>query len=307
MKALRIADYDAVPLLEEISIPPIGADEILVRVLAAALNPLDLHIQSGAVKAYFPVTFPFTLGTDFTGTVERVGDDVTRWRPGDMVIARPDPKNGGGFAEFAVVPADRCAALPISLSATDAAGIPTAASTAHQALFETAGLQSGQTILIHAGAGGVGSFAVQFARAAGARVFATASGEGVAIVQQLGADTVIDYHSQDFGDVVAGVDVVLDTIGGDTQVKSFDVLKRGGQLVSTVMPPDKALALARDVSAYMIHLGLDGNRLQAVVDTVADQTIQVLIDRTLPFSSFAQAFERQGSGRARGKIILTIG
>ena len=190
------------------------------------------------------------------------------------------------------------------MSFGQAAGIPTTAGTAFQALFEVAGLKSGQTVLIHAGAGGVGSFAIQLARNAGVRVIATASGEGLAIARRLGADHVIDYKAQAFEDVVGDVDVVLDTVGGDTQQRSFGVLRRGGHLVATPSPPDEALATAHGVEASFVFHQSDAWRLAKLIEQMAAGALTVLIDRTVPFSQFGEAFAYQASGRARGKIIV---
>lgn len=307
MKAVRIHGYKNAPTIEDVPTPEIGSGQVLVRVAAAALNPLDGALQTGAIARVFPLTFPYTMGTDLAGTVEQVGANVAVWRPGDQVIGRINPTVGGAFAEFAAVLAEFCVALPPAMSMTHAAGIPTAAGTAWVALFVVAGLQAGQTVLVHAGAGGVGNFAVQFAHAAGARVFATASGNGVALVQGLGADRVIDYKTEDFASVVSDVDVVLDTIGGETQRKSFAVLRPGGHLVSTVMPLDEATAKAKGVSASVVSLtrSLDGGRFKAIVDDIRDKSIRVLIDRTVPMAQIGDALDRQMSGRARGKIILT--
>jgi NADPH:quinone reductase-like Zn-dependent oxidoreductase len=309
MKAVRISHYGEAPASQDVPVPATGPDEVLVRVEAASLNPLDGRVQSGAMERFFRLLFPYTMGTDLAGTVERVGANITHWRPGDAVIARPNPVSGGAFAEFAAVPEHLCVARPPSLSVPAAAGIPTAAGTAWVALFELAGLQAGQTVLIHAGVGGVGSFAVQLAHAAGARVIATASGDGVALAGRLGADQVIDYRAQAFDQAVSDVDVVIDTVGGETLARSLAVLRPGGHLISSVQPPDEAAASAKGVSARMIALSGFFNPptsgLATVVSAVHDQALQVLIDSTWPVERFSEAFERQLSGRARGKIILT--
>jgi len=306
MKAARLHEYGAAPMMEEAPIPDVGPDEVLLRVKAASLNPLDNKLQSGAMHGFFPLAFPSIIGTDLAGTVERTGSGVTRWHAGDKVVARLDPTKGGALAEFAVLPASYLAAAPTEVSLEETAGIPTAAGTAWQALFEVAGLKSGQTILIHAGAGGVGSFAIQLAHAAGARVIATASGPGLQIARRLGADQVIDYKAEDFGDKVSGVDVVLDTIGGETQLKSFGVLKAGGALVTTVSPPDEALAKSHSVTATFVFHQSDASRLEKIVDRLNAGKLEVLVDRTVPFAEFADAFAYQASGRARGKIILAL-
>ena len=306
MKAARIHGYGGAPIVEDVTSPAIGVDEVLVRVAAAALNPLDTKMQTGAMHGFFPVEFPYTLGTDLAGTIEQVGSNVTGWRAGDRVVARTDPPKGGALAELAVVPASYLAKVPTSVAIEAAAGVPTAAGTAQQALFEVAGLRAGQSVLIHAGAGGVGSFAIQLARSAGARVIATASGDGLAIAQRLGADQVIDYRAQPFENLLSDVDVVLDTVGGDTQARSFGVLRRGGYLASTVAPPDEALATAHGVSASFVFHQSDAARLSKLLDMVVAGKLEVRVDRIVPLEGLPDAFGYQASGRARGKIVLTM-
>ncbi len=303
MKAVRIHAYEGSPMLEDVPKPEAGASEVVVRVEAASLNPLDVKLQKGFMHAYFPLTFPSTIGTDLAGTVEAVGADVTGWAVGDRVVARTDPTVGGACAEFARVPAAYLVRLPETIPFETAAGIPTAAGTAWQALQEVAKLQAGQSVLIHAGAGGVGSFAIQFARAVGARVIATASGDGIAIAQRLGADQVVDYRVADFAAALSDLDVVLDTIGGATQQRSFDVLRSGGFLASTVSPPDEALAKAHGVEASFVFHYSDAPRLAAAVEKVERGT-KVLVDMTTRLSEFDAAFAKQGSGHAHGKIII---
>ena len=306
MKAARIHGYGESPFVQDVFTPVIGAGEVLVRVAAAALNPLDTKMQTGAMHGFFPVEFPYTLGTDLAGTIEQVGTSVTAWRAGDRAVARTDPPKGGALAEFAVVPASYLAKAPTSVAIEQAAGVPTAAGTAQQALFEVAGLKAGQTVLIHAGAGGVGSFAIQLARNVGARVIATASGDGLDIARRLGADQVIDHKGEKFEDAVSDVDVVLDTVGGDTQARSFGVLRRGGYLASTVAPPDEALATAHGVSASFVFHQSDAARLTNLLDMIDAGKLDILVDRTVPLHGLSDAFGYQASGRARGKIILTM-
>lgn len=306
MKAARIHGYGDAPIVEDVATPAIGPDEVLIRVAAAALNPLDTKMQTGAMHGFFPVEFPYTIGTDLAGTIEQVGINVSEWSPGDRVVARTDPPKGGALAEFAVVPASYLAKAPSSIAIEQAAGVPTAAGTAQQALFEAAHLKAGQTVLIHAGAGGVGSFAIQLARNAGARVIATASGDGLDIARRLGADRVIDYRGQAFEDALSDVDVVLDTVAGDTQARSFGVLRRGGYLASTVAPPDEALATAHGVSASFVFHQSDPARLGLILNMIDAGELEVLVDRTVPLDALLDAFEYQASGRARGKILLTM-
>jgi len=210
------------------------------------------------------------------------------------------------MAEFAVVPASYLVKMSGSASFEQAAAVPTAAGTAYQALHEVAGLKAGQTLLVHAGAGGVGSSAIQIARQAGARVVATASGDGLEIIRRLGADQVIDYRSERFEDKVADVDVVLDTIGGDTQQRSFGVLRAGGYLAATTAPPDEALAKAHGVGASFVFHSSDAARLGKVLDLLGSGALTMLVDRTAPLAAFDAAFQHQASGRARGKIIVTM-
>ena len=306
MKAARIHGYNIQPVIEGAANPVIGATDVLVRVAAAALNPLDTKMQQGLMHGFFPLDFPYTIGTDLAGTVEQVGSDVTDWSVDDGVVARTDPPRGGALAELIVVPAGYLAKTPASIPATEAAGVPTAAGTAWQALFEVADLKAGQTVLVHAGAGGVGSFAIQLARHAGARVVATASGEGVDIARRLGADQVIDYRSKRFEDKLSDLDVVLDTIGGDTQQRSFGVLRAGGTLVATASPPDEALAKAHGVNARFVFHQSDAARLTKLFEMIDAGTLKVLVDRVVPMDELASAFVYQGSGRARGKIIVTL-
>lgn len=305
MKAFQFRGYQADAVLADVDAPRPGRGEVLVRVAAAALNPLDVKLKSGAMHAYFPLTFPATVGTDLSGTIETVGADVAGWKAGDRIVARNAPTSGGAVAEFVLVPAEQLVALPDAIGFEDAAALPTVAGTAWQALFEVAKLEAGQTILVHGGAGGVGNFAIQFARAAGARVIATASGDGIAVAERAGADVVIDYRNEDFVTRVADADVVLDTVGGDTQVRSFDVLRAGGILASTISPPDEALAKAHNVKVAFIFHSSDPARLATVVDKVVGGA-RPQIDRVVPLADASDAFGYQASGQARGKVIIRI-
>ncbi len=304
MRQIILSAYGQTPVLTEVAIPVPGDGEVLVRTAAAALNPLDVKLQRGQVHAYFPLTFPSPLGTDLAGTIEKTGSLTSRFRAGDRVIARLDPTLGGAFADYAIVPEDQLVLIPDVLDFSSAAGLPTAAGTAWQALVEMADLKTGQTVLVHAGSGGVGSFAIQLARGLGARVIATASGDGLEIARKLGALQVIDYRSDDVTQIVSDVDVVLDTIGGETQQGSFEVLRSGGKLVSTVSPPDQALAAAHKVEAGFVFHTSNAKRLSDLVKAYRDKGHSTLIDSVLPVTAFAEAFERQASGRARGKIIV---
>lgn len=307
MRAARMDGYGAPPRLVDVQVPTPGHGEALVRVHAAALNPLDLKLQTGAMDAFFPLSFPYTLGTDFAGVVERVGPGTHRFKAGDRVVGRVDPTRGGAFADFVAIEDGQLAAVPSGISWVDAAGVPTAGGTAWQALFEAAHLTAEQTLLVHGGAGGVGSFAIQLGRATGARVVTTATGAGVEIARDLGAHQVIDYANDSFTASLSQVDVVLDTVGGDTQRRSFDVLRRSGVLVSTTSPPDEARARDLGVSAMFVLHSSDGPRLGKLMERLDARSLRVLVDRALPLSEVDRALARQASGEAQGKIVLLLG
>ncbi|GCE08491.1 NADP-dependent oxidoreductase [Dictyobacter aurantiacus] len=306
MKAARLHAYgDLADIeIENIEKPEPGPDEVLIRVVSVSVNPLDRKLVQGILDDFFPLSFPYTLGTDFAGIVERSGPLATRWHPGDQVIARANPVQGGAFAEYAVVPATHIASAPANLTLEEASALPTVAGTAWQALMEVANLRSGQTVLIHAGAGGVGSIAVQLARIAGARVIATASSSGIDLVRQLGADHVINYQVEDFSDRLQDVDVVLDTVGGDTQQKSFAVLRPGGFLASIVSPPNKALAKAHDVTASYVFHETVGTRLHLIAGLCEAGSLQVIIDRKFPLVETGAAMAYLAEGHTKGKVLL---
>jgi NADPH:quinone reductase-like Zn-dependent oxidoreductase len=306
MRAVRIHNFNDAPRIEGTLTPDIGPGDVLVRVRAAALNPLDALVASGYAQKFFDIKLPITLATDFAGVVERVGSAVTQWKAGDNVIAWADAVASGGLADFAVVPASACVRLPDALTAAQGSAIPTAGITAWHALFSSAKLKSGETVLIHGAAGGVGGFAVQFAHMAGARVIATASGDGLSLARELGADQVIDYQAQDFATAVAGVDVVLDLVGGETQSRSYQVMRPGGRLVSTAMPPDEVLAKSHGVEASIFYAKSYADRLAELVATIVDKKLKVVIDRQVSIDGFDEAWARQTSGHARGKIVVVL-
>jgi len=303
MKALQYTAYGRSPVVTDVPEPVPGPGEVLVRVAGAALNPLDVKIGAGHVQDYFPIVFPSTVGTDLAGTVERVGSGVTGWSIGDAVITRTDPTAGGAVAQYAVVPAASLVAAPTTIPLHAAAGLATAAATAWQAVTEIAELKSGQKVLVHAGAGGVGSFVIQLARRAGAHVVTTASSAAAEIVRKLGADEIIDYTRVDFWTAVSDVDVVVDSVGGETEARSLDVLKPGGLLVSLPVPPDFERAAARGLRAEFVFHASDPERLAKVV-AVANEGFDIVVDRTVPLSDAADAFDYLAQGHAKGKVIV---
>jgi NADPH:quinone reductase-like Zn-dependent oxidoreductase len=304
VKALQISHYGDTPTLRDVEVPTPRQGEVLVRVAGAATNPLDLKITAGYMHDFFPVTFPYTLGTDVSGTITAVGDRVERWVVGDQIVARLDPSAGGGYAELAVVPADQLVPAPTSTPLFLASGAATAAATAWQAVSEIADLHAGQKVLIHAGAGGVGSFAVQMAHTVGAHVIATASGTGLRLAQDLGADEVIDHTAGPFESQLHDVDVVIDTVGGAVEQRSLQVLRAGGLLIAVPIPPDTDRAAARGLRAEFLFHASNPQRLHTVVDML-DADLRILLDRTLTLDAAPEALQYLAAGHAKGKIILT--
>src|SRR5205823_10936803 len=293
--------HDALPIST-------GSGELLIRVHAASVNPIDWKVRAGYMKDYIPLPLPFIPGWDVSGVVEAVGSGVTKFKKGDEVYARPDvPAHGAGaYAEYVVAKETETALKPKSSDHVHAATIPVGAVTAWRALFDAAGLKEGQKVLIHGAAGGVGSFAVQLAKWKGASVIGTASTRNQAFLRQLGVDEPIDYEKTHFEDVVHDVDVVFDPIGGDTQKRSWKTLKNGGILVSIVAPPSAEEAKKHAVrSAFLSAQG--GSSLLAELATLVDSgKIKPIVETVMPLSEARRAHELNETGHARGKIVLKV-
>src|SRR6185437_11185102 len=266
MKAIRIHKYGGPEVLhyEDAPRPQPQAGEVLVRVHAAGVNPIDWKVREGHMKDFWPHTFPLILGWDLSGVVEELGKGVSKFKIGDEVYGLPDPTRGGAYADYIVVRESELALKPKSLHHIRAGAVPLAALTAWQSLFEAGQLQSGQRVLIHAGSGGVGHFAVQLAKWKGAYVFATASTKNQDLLRKLGADEPIDYTQQRFEEIARKIDVVLDTIGGETQERSWQVLKKGGVLVSLVQPPSEEKAKELGVRAVFVGGQPNGAQLAEI-------------------------------------------
>jgi NADPH:quinone reductase-like Zn-dependent oxidoreductase len=305
MKAVQIHKFGGpeVLQLEDVPRPEPGPHEVLVRVHAAGVNPVDWKIREGK---FGEVPFPSIMGSDFSGEIEALGPDVTEFRVGEAVLGSVSDASGS-YAEFALAPVSRIVEKPAGLDYLQAAAIPVPAMTAWQALFDEAKLRKGQKILIHAAAGGVGSFAVQFAKWKGAYVIGTASGPNGDLVRSLGAHEFIDYRTTRFEDIVRDADVILDTIGGETQERSWKALRRGGVLVSTVQPPSETAAAANGVRAVLVRE--DAKRteeLTQIVELVASGQIKVNIETILPLREARKAQELSQTGHVHGKIVLTV-
>ena len=308
MKAVRIHAYGGPEVLryEDAPLPLVKSDDLLIEVRAAAVNPVDWKIREGYLQGVLNHQLPLTLGWDLSGEVVEVGPRAAGFKIGDEVYVRPDIERDGGYAEYIAVKASEAARKPATLDHTHAAAVPLAALTAWQVLVDAADLQAGQTVLIHAAAGGVGSLAVQLAKARGARVIATASAANAAQVTELGADRVIDYTTSRFEEVIQEVDVVFDTIGGDTQERSWRVLKPGGILVSVVSPPSKETAAERGVRRAFVFIHASGEQLAAIAQLIDQGKMKPLIHTVLPLAEIRQAHAISQGGHARGKIVLHV-
>ena len=305
MKAVRIHAFGGPEVLryEEVRRPEPRAHQILVRVHAAGVNPVDWKIRQGLL-GHDPL--PQIMGSDFSGVIEARGSDAQEFPVGEAIFGTIADESGS-YAEYALTTAPQIASKPTMLDHIHAAALPVASLTAWQALFDKANLQAGQKVLIHAAAGGVGGFAVQFAKWKDARVIGTASGQRLNFVKQLGADEVIDYRSARFEELVKDVDVVLDTIGGETQERSWKVLKRGGILVSSVQPPSEQKAKDYGVRAtFILSDAKRGDQLARIADLVVSGKVKVNVETVLPLSAARRAQELSQSGHTRGKIVLEV-
>jgi NADPH:quinone reductase-like Zn-dependent oxidoreductase len=310
MRAISQQTFGGPAVLRPLDVPaPVPLpSEVLVRVRAAAVNPIDAMVRSGA----FPLLGepPFILGWDISGMVEEVVPGVTRFEVGDEVYGMPFfPRRGNAYAEYVAVPSRQLARKPATLDHTHAAALPLAGLTAWQALVDTADVRPGERILIHAGGGGVGHLAVQIAKARGAYVVATASADKQDFVRGLGADEVVDYRTADFAEVLDGLDVVLDTVGGPIGPKSINVLRPGGLLVTIVDRADIALRDATTAAGRRfagITVEPDHVGLEALAELVDGGRLRPYVEHAIPLEEAAKAHELIESGRTRGKIVLTL-
>lgn len=307
MSAVRASAYGGpqVLKLETVAKPTPAANQVLIRVHAAAVNPVDWKIRAGQIKGMSPPP-PMILGQDVSGVVDSVGPGVTAYKPGDEVFAYVSLRRGGGYAEYAIAEIGETALKPAKIDHVHAAAVPLAALTAWQALVDKAGLKEGQSVLIHAAAGGVGHFAVQIAKARGARVIATASERNHAFLKELGADVCVDYRQVRFEDVAKDVDVVLDSIGGETQTRSIAVLKEGGVLVSIVQSPDQAALQAKGARGLVFLVSPSGTQLASLAKMIDEGKLKPYVSDILPLAEAAKAHELSESGRTRGKIVLKV-
>lgn len=308
MKAVRIYSYGEPDVLvyEEAPLPEPGDDEVLIRVHATSINPFDWKVRRGYLVAWMNHTLPLILGWDVSGVVEAAGSQVVDLQSGDEVYGMADASRNGAYAEYVVVRASHMARKPRSLDHLHAAAVPQAALTAWQALFRAGGLSAGQRVLIHAAAGGVGHFAVQFAKQRGAYVIGTASGPNLDFVREIGADEAVDYTTTPFEEVVHDVDVVLDTIGGDTQERSWKTLKPNGILVSIIQPPSAELAAQYGARLAFIGASQNADDLNEIAELIDSGKVKPTVSAVLPLHEVKNAHTMSEGMHTRGKIVMNV-
>jgi NADPH:quinone reductase-like Zn-dependent oxidoreductase len=286
--------------------PQIRKNEVLIRVHAAGVNPLDWKVRAGLLNGTVQHKLPLIPGWDVSGVVDEVGAGASQFKRGDEIIAMADPTCDGAYADYIAVCEAALAAKPKSLHHVRAAAVPLSALTAWQSLFELGQLQSGQRILIHGGSGGVCHFAVQLAKWKGAYVIATASTKNQELLRYSGAPQTIDYTTKAFEKVAGKVDLVLDTIGGDTQERSWRVLNKGGALISLVQSPSEQKARRFGVRGIMCSVQPDGAQLSKIAELIDSAKLKPIIDRILPLSEARRAHDLSQDGHIRGKIVLRV-
>jgi alcohol dehydrogenase len=317
MKSARIKGYgstrDVIEIDQDSPVPNDPSEgKVLVKIKAAGVNPIDWKISEGYLQQVMPIEFPATLGWDFSGIVKKAGAGVSDIKQGEEVYGQSSVFIGGSgtFAETALANTDNIARKPITLSHEEAAGLPTVGVTAWQALVDTIGLSKGQKILIHGGAGGVGSIAIQLAKYLGAYVATTVSEKDMQFAkEELGADEIIGYKTQTFEDVLTShdYDAILDTVGGETYIRSFKVLKKGsGIIVSTLEQPNQELMEKFGVRAIFVISQVSRERLTKLAQWVDQNNIHVNVDKTFPLEDAAKALDHQRVAHPRGKVVLAI-
>jgi len=314
VKAAQINKYggsEAVQINEKAITPKPAKGQLLIEVYAAGVNPADWKIRQGYMQQVMPLIFPATLGGDFSGVVKEVGPpaggNVSGFGQGDEVYGQADIMHGvGSFAQLSLANSANIAYKPSNTSHVQAAALPLAGASAWQALAEHINLAKGQRILIHGGGGGIGSFAIQIAKHLGAYVITTASTDDVEFVKALGADEVVDYKTQSFDELVSGVDAVFDTVGGETYKRSFNVLKKGGIIVSMTEKPDEQLIAQYGVKALAQISLVTDEHLSKLAQLVEQGIVKIYVDKVFPLEQTARALEYLQTGHPRGKVVITV-
>jgi NADPH:quinone reductase-like Zn-dependent oxidoreductase len=308
MKAIIAHEYGGpeVLKLEDVPVPTPKDNEVLIKVFAAGVNSFDGALRSGKYAKMVGTQLPWHPGYDVAGTVEKIGGKVTKFKVGDAVFAFISIRNGGGYAEYAIAKETDAALKPVAISFVEAAGVPSVALTAWQALVDKANVQSGQTVLIHGASGGVGMFAIQIAKLRGAKVFATASTANQDFLKQLGADVAIDYKTQKFEDVAKDVDVVIDGVGGETLTRSYPIVKKGGIVVTLTGPSDQAQLAKYGIRGAAVDVENNGDELGQIGKLIDEKKIKVVVSETFPLADASKAQAKADTGHARGKIVLKV-
>jgi NADPH:quinone reductase-like Zn-dependent oxidoreductase len=307
MHAVRIHAFGNPDVLEldDVPVPTPTAHEIVIRVVAASVNPIDYKIRSGKYPALRQEQLPKVLGRDVSGVVETVGAQTTKFQKGDAVYAMLG-RDVGGYAEYALATENEAAPKPTTLNFVPAAAVPLAALTAWQGLFKYGQMRAGQRVLIHGGAGGVGHFAVQFAKARGAWVATTVSAEDIGMLKSLGADQTIDYKHEKFEDAVQNIDLVFDLIGGETQQRSWNVLKDGGTLISSVQRPDEKMAQARNIRAMNYMAAPNAQQLEEIARLIDEGKVKPIVKATYTLADVARAHRHMENDHIQGKVVLKV-
>ncbi|MFS0752566.1 NADP-dependent oxidoreductase [Oceanobacillus sp. 1P07AA] len=310
MKAIVIQNYGHADELHEQDVPKpkLKDNQLLIEQYATSINPIDWKMREGYMKDGFNFDFPITLGWDSAGVVAEVGKDVGQFKVGDRVFSRPATTAQGTYAEFVAAEESRVAKLPENVSFDEAASVPLAGLTAWQCLVDFSNIKKDDNVLIHAGSGGVGSFAIQFAKYFGAYVATTASEKNESLVKELGADRFINYKEEKFNEVLNDYDIVVDTLGGDILEQSFDVLKEGGKLVSIAGNPDEEKAKEKGIKAGFLWLEENGKQLSEIADLLETGEVKPVIGHTFPFTEqgLREAHQLSETHHARGKIVIKI-
>src|SRR5438270_10592609 len=308
IKAIVVHEFGGPEVLkyEDVPKPEPKENEVLIRVIAAGVNPVDGMVRAGMFAKRSKNAFSIIPGYDVAGIVEKTGAKLEKYKPGDAVYAYIGLKEGGGYAEYAVATDKEVSPKPKSLTFEEAAAVPLAAETAWQALFDTAKLSAGQTVLIHGGSGGVGTFAIQIAKARGAKVLATASTPNQDLLKQLGADVAIDYTKQKFEDVAKDVDVVLDCIGKDTLQRSYGVVKKGGFIVTLVAGPDPVELEKHGIHGSDVSVATYSAERVDITKLIEQKKIKVVVSNASPLTEAAKAQEQAATRHSRGKIVLKV-
>lgn len=310
MKAIVINQYGGSDQLveKELPTPELADDQVLVELKATSINPIDWKMRAGYLKEMLPYDFPIILGWDAAGIIKKVGTSVTSFSVGDKVLARPATTPRGTYAEYTAIEENLVSKMPDNISFDEAAAIPLTGQTAWVALVEIGKIKEGDRVLIHGGSGGVGHLAIQIAKYFGAYVAATASGKNEELVKSLGADQFINYQEEDFEQILSDFDFVLDTQGGEIQEKSYNILKKGGTLVSIVAPPDEEKAAEKGVLTGYFFLEPTGERMKALAKLIEEDHLKPIIGKTFPFTQegLREAHDVSENESIPGKVVIHI-